>query len=626
MLARRLWCGVARELLMRTNALLCFGTSLLLGCSLLVNPRGDNEYDLRDSGTVAPDAQTPRDGGVDAGSVIPGAPNLRFPWNGYTTGSVHTGGLPAERNALRPRFLWEPVDGAETYEIELSSACEAQTRDTCSFDGAVEGTASTTEWRPDASLAVSMTAPVGRRYVWRVRACNVAGCSEWSQVRYVDVGRQPSDYNGDGYADLLVSAPGEGRVYQAHGPDFGDVTAIGEVFIDGSRIPPARFSPTVLATVGDVNGDGFGDAVVGFPAVDQDASNTQAGVVQLCSGGRSMTCEVAGRFSSASVYSGRYGWAIAGAGDLDGDGYADAVIGAPGEWDGDFAGGVRFVGKVHVFGGTSTGLSERLVLESPAPEASGGFGSALVVSGDVNGDGFVDLAVAAPGEAGGGTGGAGRVYLWSGGPSGIGGEPFARPVSPAPAVDAEFGTSLAVTDLQGDGFADVLVGAPRDGGGAGRIYRVDGGRAGGSAREVTLPTELDAQLASGWLMSAGRSLEIARGALTLVTIDPTMTTATAMVLQVMESGPAEYRGGWAIPVAAGNLVAFLGDVSGTGTEGLGSFSLGVAGGPTNAGAVELRALSGSGVTAPTEVSSPTPVMSGGFGASLADTSSHALTL
>lgn len=81
------------------------------------------------------------------------------------TGSVHTGALPAERNALRPRFVWEPSEGAERYELQLTATCEAQTRESCAFDGAIDGVTTETEWRPEEALPVSMSAPVGRRYV-----------------------------------------------------------------------------------------------------------------------------------------------------------------------------------------------------------------------------------------------------------------------------------------------------------------------------------------------------------------------------------------------------------------------------------------------------------------------------
>jgi len=255
-------------------------TLALTGCSLVVNPRAQNEYDLVDAaqGTI-PDGGEGRsdaatdagpDGGLDAGLDVPASPVLRFPWNGYMTGSVHTGALPAERNALRPRFVWEPSEGAERYELQLTASCEAQTRASCVFDGAIEGVTSETEWRPDEALPVSMAPPVGRRYVWRARACNAAGCSDWSQVRYLDVGRQPSDFNGDGYADVLIGAPGEdagaegqaGRSFTFYGP--APAESVGAYQTEHPTVANAAFGGSVAA-VGDVNGDGFSDAIITAP-------------------------------------------------------------------------------------------------------------------------------------------------------------------------------------------------------------------------------------------------------------------------------------------------------------------------------------------------------------------------
>lgn len=78
---------------------------LAAGCSLIVDPRAHHEYDLRDAGGRDAGMQGGEDAGVDAGLAVPEPPVLRFPWNGYMTGSVHTGALPPERNALRPRFV-----------------------------------------------------------------------------------------------------------------------------------------------------------------------------------------------------------------------------------------------------------------------------------------------------------------------------------------------------------------------------------------------------------------------------------------------------------------------------------------------------------------------------------------
>lgn len=137
----------------------------------------------------------------------PASPQLRWPHNGAETGSPHAPQLDGvHSSSLRPRFLWNPVESARRYEIEVEDDCVTADRETCAFDSAeLREDVETTTFRPAAPLPVSMEAPVGRRYFWRVRACNAGGCSDWSSVRYFDVGRAASDFNGDGYADLVLA-------------------------------------------------------------------------------------------------------------------------------------------------------------------------------------------------------------------------------------------------------------------------------------------------------------------------------------------------------------------------------------------------------------------------------------
>ena len=66
-------------------------------------------------------------------------------------------------------------------------------------------------FRVATPLPVSMARPVGARYEWRVRACNGAECSGWSDARVLHVGRLPDDMDGDGYSELFVGGRGRGR-------------------------------------------------------------------------------------------------------------------------------------------------------------------------------------------------------------------------------------------------------------------------------------------------------------------------------------------------------------------------------------------------------------------------------
>ena len=104
-------------------------------------------------------------------------------------------------------------------------------------------------------------------------------------------------------------------------------------------------------------------------------------------------------------------------------------------------------------------------------EAAGdGFGCSVASAGDVNDDGFADLVIGALGNDF-ATTTAGRAYVYFGGP----GATFDGDLAGAPAgasAGAQFGTSVAAAaDVDGDGFADVIVGAPHQGAGSASVYR-----------------------------------------------------------------------------------------------------------------------------------------------------------
>lgn len=106
------------------------------------------------------------DAGVDAASPIdagppPAMPRAWYPWNGFRTGSVHG----AANGTLRPTFEWDAADGATDYQIQLDDSCTSPGFADCTFDSPeLDERTTTTVFRPDADLPVSMSAPIGRRY------------------------------------------------------------------------------------------------------------------------------------------------------------------------------------------------------------------------------------------------------------------------------------------------------------------------------------------------------------------------------------------------------------------------------------------------------------------------------
>jgi hypothetical protein len=441
------------------------------GCSLILTPDryrgGEIDAGARDGGLDSgPDGgcspiDCPDDSGTDAAVEPPAAPTLTFPWNGYMTGSLHSGGVDSPVNALRPLFMWQADSSASEHEIEVASSCTAASRDTCTFAGAVMARVSTIAWRPDADLPVSMTVPVGRRYFWRVRSCNGAFCSPWSEVRYLEVGRLASDLNGDGYGDEVVGSPasddrgssGAGFSLWVPGPDL-DLPG----FPNDQHLMPdpqsGAFFGATLAFLGDVNGDGFSDLAVGGPGAAVGGSSA-AGVVQIYHGSLNAPVFSVALQSSTPQMNGQFG-TLAGIGDYDGDGYADVAVGASYE---DF-GGVNDVGRVFIFRGSSSGVvsTPSQVLVSPAPTAGAQFGFSVAGAGDTNADGFADLIVGAPNENGGSVA-AGRAYCYFGG-SAFPTTPSATLESPEPQMAGHFGQSISNGgDMNGDGYSDVALGA-----------------------------------------------------------------------------------------------------------------------------------------------------------------------
>lgn len=167
-----------------------------------------------------------------------------------------------------------------------------------------------------------------------------------------------------------------------------------------------------------------------------------------------------------------FGYSVAGAGDPNGDGVSDLLIGAPSHGNGE-----TDEGRVSLYRGSSFGLPGTPLWIAECDQAFAGFGTSVAILGDVNGDGFDDVAIGAPMFDDSATD-QGRVFVYFGGPSG----PSVAPdwIYSGSTVGGRFGRCVASAgDVDADGYVDLLIGAVEDlGPDLGQAYLFPGSNAG----------------------------------------------------------------------------------------------------------------------------------------------------
>jgi hypothetical protein len=262
------------------------------------------------------------------------------------------------------------------------------------------------------------------------------------------------DVNGSGFVDLLVGAPDEvvggvnrvGRVYIFLGSATGIADqAAADIRLSGT-VADGEFGASV-ACAGDLNGNGFGDVIVGVPG------QRQAQVFFGGPDGPVLDAEPDYTLSESAVES--YGSLVLGGADFNGDGRPAVVVAAPTAT----VDGVAAVGMVFIYHDVQRTAHARL--EGPASDFRR-FGTGMAF-GDFNGDGYSDLAVGASG-----TSNAVPPRAWvfhSRGSNGLAtslrnSPSFATDIAPPDGAGSGFGNSLAAGDLDASGFDDLLVAAP----------------------------------------------------------------------------------------------------------------------------------------------------------------------
>ena len=478
-------------------------------------------------------------------SMVPGRPVLWGPRRGAYTGSPTA---DPSLMTLRPTFSWHAPAGcaADTYEIQIDNSCTPGQLATCTFPSAeiaMSMASSTTRFTPAAALPVQTTAPVGAMYAWRVRACaGAAGCGAWSEVGYLNVGRVTNDINGDGYADLIANTNSSGAARLDIYPGGPGPATSTSVHLDGPAGPAETLTDPVF--IGDVNGDGFEDFLC---RERSSGSLTVTPIVFL--GGANLAA-----LNYVTVPSpdqqGHYSF-YARAGDFNGDGFSDFIE--------DQVAGVSIESMpFNVYLGAAPFVGKGADLQTNGPLTPPSPGGTTPMQrdvsrpvGDINGDGFPDVAIFHTAED---HSGVIRIFLGSSAPDVVSD-------GDVPVMDL-LPLAGSSGDVDGDGYDDIVV---NGGGGYGTL------RGGATVPSSYTPTEtFKLAILSGFDINGdGRNEILLRDDPGLVLGGPTAVTTAGLTAltgnsQTRSLTYADYNGDGRTDFAKGDssthqIVLFLND-------------------------------------------------------------------
>jgi len=306
------------------------------------------------------------------------------------------------------------------------------------------------------------------------------------------------DVNGDGYSDVIIGAYGyddgpftdEGRAFVYHGSAAG-LSVVPSSILDDADQSNALFGNSV-ASAGDVNGDGYGDVVVGADKYDEGANIDEGRAFVYYGSASGLSASPNSILDDADQASAWFGVSVASAGDVNSDGYGDVIVGA---WWYDDGPNID-EGRAFVYHGSAAGLyaSPNSILDD-ANQPGAQFGCSVASAGDVNGDGRSDVIVGAWNYDDAGNTDEGRAFVYHGSPTGLSASPD-NMLDDADQPVAYFGWSVAPAgDVNGDGYGDVIIGAYEydDGGNSneGRAFVYHGSVSGLSAAPNSIPDDAD---------------------------------------------------------------------------------------------------------------------------------------
>ncbi len=304
----------------------------------------------------------------------------------------------------------------------------------------------------------------GKAFLFFGSSSGISAVPDWTFEDVINLGEQlgscvstAGDVNGDGFSDVIVGCPqysngesAEGRALVFHGSSSG--LSVTPDWINESNQVSANYGKCVF-TAGDINGDGFSDVIVG--AKSYDNGETDEGSAFVYNGSSSGLSSTSNWTTASGQTNSLFGFSVASAGDVNGDGYTDVIIGAPA-----YDNGHVDEGRFFAYYGSTSGLpaiADYSVIEGNQTGAQ--LGSSISTAGDVNGDGYSDVLIGVPffdlGQID-----EGLVYLIFGSPTGL--EYGVGWSAESNQAGAQFANSVATAgDVNGDGYSDIIVGANR---------------------------------------------------------------------------------------------------------------------------------------------------------------------
>ena len=290
------------------------------------------------------------------------------------------------------------------------------------------------------------------------------------------------DMNGDGYSDVFIGASGystnTGRAYIYFGGasmnNIADVTMTGET--------TNNYFGFSVSSAGDVNGDGYSDVIAGAYGY-----STQTGRVYIYFGGASMN-NIADVTMTGEATGNYFGVSVSSAGDVNGDGNPDVLVGAYGY--------SASTGRVYLY---DYQMRNEIIQDvaMTGETTNNYFGYSVSSAGDVNADGYFDVIVGAPGYSA----YTGRAYIYFGGSSM---DNVADVTMTGETANNYFGNSVSSAgDVNGDGYSDVIVGAYAYSSYTGRAYTYFGGALMNNVADVIMTGETSGNYFGNSVSSAG---------------------------------------------------------------------------------------------------------------------------